>query len=640
MLARPDLFVRRTLLLSMTVAVLLFSAACEAAEEQANNAAPRPNIIYVLVDDMGYGDLGITGQKNFTTPHLDAMAAKGMFFTHSYSGSTVCAPSRATLMSGMHTGHAYQRGNGGPITFRKDPKDITVGTLLQKAGYTTAMFGKSGLSCNTDDGGHVLEKGFDYFYGLTSHRACHRHYPEKIWRNDQKETLPGNKGYTGEHYFSEVCMADALRWIRENGHGDKPFFAHIALTPPHADIVVPEAYRAPFMGRFDEVPNRGGYYKQQHPKATYAGMINFIDQKVGELIKDLHEQGIAENTIVFFASDNGPTSVGGILPEHHNSNAHLRGSKRDLYEGGIRTPLLVYWPGTIRAGSTSDHPNAMWDFLPTALDLAGAPIPQWTDGLSIVPSLMGQHDQQQRHTYLYWEFYERGGKQAVRWGKWKGVRLNVREDRNAPIELYNLETDESETTDIAGKHPEVVKQIAAFMEEAHSPSPIFSWEHGFMASMLDAPADRYLPNTKMISKSDWKVVDASSESVHNNKLAANAIDGDPRNWWHTEWRDAKPGHPHHITFDIVQAQPIKGLRYLPRQDGNENGRIKDYAVYVSQDGRFGQPVATGQFKNNAKEQEVVFDRPVKGRFVKLVAISAFNDQPFTAVGELGLIAGD
>ena len=626
--------------LPVLLTLFVITAGCSAEQSSPKTPPPpadakRPNIIYVMVDDMGYGDLGITGQTNFTTPHIDRMAAQGLFFTNAYNGSTVCAPSRAALLAGQHTGHLYQRGNGGPITFRKDPKDITIATLLKQAGYTTAMFGKSGLSCNTDDGGHVLDKGFDYFYGETSHVVCHRHYPTFIWRNDQKETLEGNHGETGEQYLSEICMTDALRWIQEAGKSDKPFFAHIALTPPHADLEVPEKYRAPYMGKWKETPNRGGYSKQKHPKATYAGMINFIDQKMGELMAELEAQGLAENTVVFFSSDNGPSAEGGKPIEALDSNGPLRGGKRDLYEGGIRTPLIVWWPGTVKAGQTSDMPTAMWDFMPTALTLAGAAIPEWTDGLSLTPTLYGLGDQPQ-HEYLYWEFYEQGGKQAVRYGKWKGVRLNVGKNRNAPIELYDLTRDIGEKNNVASQHPDVVRKIAGFMEEAHTPAERFTFERGFIPMI---PKDRFLPKADLIDNKHWKVIDFSSESGVNGAVATNAIDGDIRSRWHTRWDGAQPPHPHHITVDLGRSEKIAGVRILPRQDDSSNGRVEKYEVYVSNDpDAFGKPVAKGTLKNTYKEQEIRFTQQAIGRYIKIVALSEPQGQPFTSIAELRLLA--
>lgn len=436
-------------------------------------AQQKPNMIYILVDDLGWGDLSCYGQKNWTTPRLDEMAAEGLRFTQAYAGNTVCAPSRATLLTGQHTGRVYQRGNGA-VQFRRDPYDITIATRLKKLGYRTAMIGKSGVACNSDDLTLPNDKGFDHFYGLLAHAAAHRNYPAEIYRNGEVIKLPGNQGKTGDTYVNTLFVEDALKWIEANKEG--PFFLHLALTPPHADLTVPERYMAPFRGKFEEKPvTRGGYYHQKEPKTAFAGMIAFLDESVGRVLDKLEALGIDEQTVVFFTSDNGPHYEGGAHPDYFDSNGPLRGGKRAMFEGGIRTPQLAWWPGTIKAGTETDLITAFWDFPATALDLAGSEIPQDFDGISIVPTLKGHAAKQKQHEYLYWEFYEQGGKQAIRTGKWKGIRRNVNRNRKAPIELYNLETDIGETTNIADQHPDVVKKIERMMDDAHTPSELFQF---------------------------------------------------------------------------------------------------------------------------------------------------------------------
>ncbi len=465
----------RTPITSLLITLMCITtlASCVQAQHDKAPEGRAPNIVYILVDDLGYGDLSCYGQQNWQTPRLDEMAQQGMLFTQAYAGDTVCAPSRAALLTGNHTGRVWQRANG-QIQFRRDPHDITIATRLKDLGYRTAMIGKSGLACRSDDAKLPNDKGFDYFFGILDHAWAHRNYPKQVHRNGEVVELPGNHGETGETYANGLFVDDAIDWIAENKEG--PFFLHLSITPPHADLTVPEKYMAPFRGKFKEKPNHGGYYHQNEPRAAYAGMIAFIDESVGRVLDQLEAQGIDENTIVFFASDNGPHYEGGAHPKHFDSNGPLRGGKRAMYEGGIRTPQLVWWPGTVEPGSRSDLITAFWDFAPTALDLAGAEAPDSMDGLSIVPTLTGQPDKQTEHEYLYWEFYEEGGKQAVRMGKWKGVRLNVNKNRNAPIELYDLEIDLGETTNIAEQHPEVVQKIEQAMEEAHVPSPIFRFE--------------------------------------------------------------------------------------------------------------------------------------------------------------------
>ena len=430
----------------------------------------RPNLIFILADDMGYGDLSILGQKNFRTPNLDKMAQEGMILTDHYAGSAVCAPSRATLLTGQHTGHVYQRGNG-DIEFRPDPQDVTIATRLKSAGYRTAMIGKSGLACHSDNALLPHKKGFDHFFGYLDHRAAHRFYPPTLVRNGRIVEYPHNNGHTGEVYSGDLFLDETLNYLDEHGRSKQPFFLHFALQQPHADLSAPEEFRQPYINQFQEQPRGvGGYRPQSHPAATYAAMITYVDHTVRRVLQKLRELGIEKNTLVIFTSDNGSYSEGGYHYSMHNSNGAFRGGKRDLYDGGIRVPTIAWWPGTIQAGLRSDHISAFWDFAPTALDLAGLPIPEEMDGISYLPTLLGQADRQKQHTYLYWEFYEQGGKQAVRYGRWKGIRLNVRQNRRRPIELYDIVNDPGETTNLAERHPDIVRQIAAFMQEAHTPA--------------------------------------------------------------------------------------------------------------------------------------------------------------------------
>lgn len=445
---------------------------------------PRaPNIIFILVDDMGYHDLSFTGQQHFRTPRLDRMAEAGLFFTAHYSGSTVCAPSRAALLTGNHTGRVYQRGNAIPgpprreIQFRRDPYDITIATRLKAAGYHTAMIGKSGVACNSDDAELPNDKGFDHFFGFLAHQAAHRHYPTHLYRNGQRLTIEGNHGKEGAHYAGDLFLAEVKQYLARRAAADQPFFLHFAMQQPHADLAAPDKFRDLYVGRFDdEVPHPEGrhYRAESHPKATYAAMISYVDHSVGTVLDQLTELGLAEHTLVLFSSDNGSYSEGGYHYSMFGSNDPFRGGKRDLYEGGIRVPTIAWWPGTITPGSVSHHPSAFWDFPPTALELAGLTIPESMDGISYAPTLLGQPQRQAAHEYLYWEFYEQGGKQAIRSGDWKGVRLNVISDPGQPLELYNLAEDPGEQTNLAQRYPEIVTRLEALMAEAHQPNEHFS----------------------------------------------------------------------------------------------------------------------------------------------------------------------
>ncbi len=427
----------------------------------------KPNIIFILADDMGSNDLSINGQTNFQTPSLDRMAMEGMMLTSHYSGNTVSAPSRAALLTGQHTGHVYQRGNGS-IEFRPDPYDITIATRLKKAGYHTAMIGKSGVACNSTNATLPNDKGFDHFFGFLAHRAAHRFYPQELTRNGETIKYPQNNGHTGELYSGDLFLDEVLGYLDNQSKADNPFFLHFAIQQPHADLSVPDEFRAAYMGSFEEKPlPSGGYVSEPNPAATYAGMITYVDHTVRRVLQKLRQLDIEGNTLVVFSSDNGSYSEGGYHYSMHDSNAPYRGGKRDLYDGGIRVPTIAWWPGKIQPGTSSGHISAFWDFPPTALELAGLPVPEEFDGISYLPTLLGSPEQQLQHEYLYWEFYEQGGKQAIRCGEWKGIRLDVSNDRNGPIELYNIVNDPGETTNIAHQHPEIVAKIAAFMEEAH-----------------------------------------------------------------------------------------------------------------------------------------------------------------------------
>ncbi|HNY80452.1 MAG: sulfatase-like hydrolase/transferase [Sedimentisphaerales bacterium] len=434
----------------------------------------QPNIIFILADDLGYGDLGCYGQQKIRTPNIDRMAAEGMLFTDCYAGSTVCAPSRCSLMTGLHTGHAHVRGNkeAKPMGQLPLPPDaVTVPKLLKSRGYVTGLIGKWGLG-GPGSSGAPNNQGFDYSFGYLCQRHAHNYYPEFLFRNDERVPL-ANKvagdrtdgaGVATEkvQYSHDLFAEEALQFIEQNRQ--LPFFLYLALTIPHANN------EAGQQGM--EVPSYGPYAGEDwpEPQKGRAAMITRMDGDVGRLLDKLKALGIDEDTLVLFSSDNGPHKEGGADSAFFDSNGPLRGIKRDLYEGGVRVPLIARWPGRIAAGSGTDHVCAFWDFLPTCCDLAGAVPPDDTDGFSILPTLLGKPGQQRRHRYLYWEFHEQGKKQAVRMGDWKGVRLNVANDPDGPIELYDLRTDLGETTNLADEYPETVTQIASLMKAARRPS--------------------------------------------------------------------------------------------------------------------------------------------------------------------------
>ena len=456
----------------------LISQCTSPGTEQTQTTAPpdrKPNIIFILADDLGYGDLGCFGQEQIQTPRLDQMAAEGLRFTQHYAGSTVCAPSRSVLMTGLHTGHTPVRGNAGPDIQTLQANDVTIAEALKQAGYTTGLMGKWGLG---DEGntGHPNDQGFDEFFGYLNQVHAHNYYPEFLWHNKEKVELqnvvePAPQSYGGftggvaterVDYSHDLVAEEALQFI-EN-HQDTSFFLYLALTIPHANN---ESRHSEEHGL--EVPDYGIYADKDWPEVEkgFAAMVMRMDKDVGRVLDQLKELGIAENTIVIFSSDNGPHREGDHDPNFFNDNGPLRGTKRDLYEGGIRVPAIAWWPGIIAAGSETDYVSAFWDFFPTACEIAGTGIPEHVDGISMLPSLRGQ--EQPTHEYLYWEFLEQGGKQAVRMGNWKGVKLDVKENPDAPIELYNLAEDLEETTNMADQYPDIVAQMQKIMQEAHTP---------------------------------------------------------------------------------------------------------------------------------------------------------------------------
>lgn len=433
----------------------------------AEKAQPRkPNIIFILADDLGYGDLGCFGQKQVHTPNLDRMAAEGIRMTQHYAGSTVCAPSRCCLVTGLHTGHCYVRGNA-RLNLR--PDDQTVAKMLKKAGYSTGLVGKWGLG-QEGSKGIPNEQGFDFFFGYLNQHHAHNYYPTFLVRNRERIKLLNEvprQGRWGQgratkkfDYSHDMMTAEALSFIDKNSK--RPFFLYLAYTIPHANN---EAGRTGM-----EVPDYGIYADKDwpEPQKGFAAMVTRMDRDIGSLMARLKEHGIDEDTLLIFSSDNGPHREGGNNPNYFDSNGPLRGIKRDLYEGGIRVPTIARWPGRIKPGTTTDHISAFWDFLPTAAEAAGLEPPQNTDGISFLPALLGK--EQRSHDYLYWEFFEGGGKKAVRMGDWKGVQLNLHRTPNSPIQLYNLKDDIGEKKNVAGQHPDVVTKIGNIMKTARTKS--------------------------------------------------------------------------------------------------------------------------------------------------------------------------
>jgi len=451
----------RALLLALTAAFLPhFSAFSD-----------QPNIVLIMADDLGYGDLGCYGQTRVATPSIDRLAKQGLRFTDCYAGSTVCAPSRCCLMTGLHTGHALIRGNG------RDPlrsEDVTVAEVLKQSGYTCGLMGKWGLG-EEGSTGIPTRQGFDAFFGYLNQHHAHNYYPAFLLRNEERVTLtnvvPGEGPFGGgvasekRQYSHDLITDEALKFLEQNVK--RPFFLYLAWTIPHANN---EAGKQGM-----EVPDLGEFAGKDWPEPNkgHAAMVARMDRDVGRLLEKLQDLKLDENTIVLFTSDNGPHKEGGFNPELHDSSGPLNGTKRSLHDGGIRVPLIARWPGKIAAGTETRHIAAHWDVLPTLAALAEATshVPSGLDGLSFAPTLLGQTSDQPQRDHLYWEFYEGGGARALRQGDWKLVQ----QPYATPPRLYNLASDLGEEHDVAGDHPEMVRKLVAAMDAEHAPSDRWKW---------------------------------------------------------------------------------------------------------------------------------------------------------------------
>jgi arylsulfatase A len=466
---------------------------------QKKKSKASPNIIYIYADDLGYGELGCYGQQKIKTPNLNKMAAEGMRFTQHYTSTPVCAPARAMLMTGKHGGHSYIRGNHELGGFADSAErgqmplaaaEFTVAELLKQKGYATALIGKWGLGMNATEGS-PNKQGFDYYYGYLDQKQAHNFYPTHLWENEKWDTLNQSfinvhkkldsakatdadfEYFKGKDYAPALMTEKALHFIDNNK--SNPFFLYLPYTIPHASLQAPDDWVKQYIGQFDEKPYYGqqGYASTKYPLSTYAAMITYLDAQVGVIMEKIKQLGIDGETIILFSSDNGTTFNGGVNAKFFNSVAGLRGLKMDLYEGGIRMPFIAKWPGKIKAGSVSNLVSAQYDFFATAAELTNQKVKN-TDGISFLPELLGK--KQKTHPYLYFEYPEKGGQIAIRMGKWKAVRSNLKKNPSAPWELYNLETDSNETIDVAAQQLELLKQFDEIVKKEHQPSHLPNWD--------------------------------------------------------------------------------------------------------------------------------------------------------------------
>lgn len=487
----------KKLLFFITTAVCIHIAV-NAQSQKRNTATKLPNIIYIYADDLGYGELGSYGQQKIKTPNLDRMAAEGMRFSQHYTSTPVCAPARCMLLTGKHGGHSYIRGNhelgGFPDSAERGQlalraAEFTVAELVKQKGYATALTGKWGLGMNNTEGS-PNKQGFDYYYGYLDQKQAHNFYPTHLWENDQwdslhqpfinvhkrldstKATDADFEYFKGTTYAGDKITEKALSFIDANKNG--PFFLYMPYTMPHVSLQAPEQYIAQYRGLFNEKPYYGqqGYASTKYPLSTYAAMITYLDVQVGIIMQHIKELGLDDNTIILFSSDNGATFNGGVDAKFFNSVQGLRGLKMDLYEGGIRMPFIARWPGKIKAGSTSTHISAQYDFFATVAELTQQKAA--SDGISFLPELLGK--KQPQHNYLYFEYPEKGGQLAIRMGKWKAVKTNLRKNPKAPWQLFDLSNDVNETTDVASKYPELTERFDAIVKKEHRDSHIKDWQ--------------------------------------------------------------------------------------------------------------------------------------------------------------------
>jgi len=492
------------------ILILFFSITFFSCQENNKKQSQKPNIIYILADDLGYGELGCYGQEKIETPNIDKLAETGMRFTQHYAGSPVCAPSRCNLLTGLHPGHAVVRANhewkerGNVWDYVEMINDstlegqyplpdstITIASLLQKAGYATGMAGKWGLGApHTNSIPNKM--GFDYFIGYNCQRQAHTYYPVHLYENENRLYLnndtvkphlnledgadPNNSEsysrFNLNDYAPDIMQTKVLSFIED--HKAEPFFMYYATPIPHLPLQTPKKWVDYYVEKFgDEEPLiKAGYYPHRYPRAAYAGMISYLDEQVGELVAKLKELGIYENTLIIFTSDNGPTYLDADTKWFESAKPFQTESGRTkghVYEGGIRVPMIASWPQKIKPGTKSDHISAFWDVMPTFCDIAETETPTNTDGLSFLPVLLNQH--QQEHKYLYWEFAGYSGQQAVRMGKWKAIRKDIKKG-NLEIELYNLDNDIKEAYNVASDFPDIILQIQEIMKKEHTPASL------------------------------------------------------------------------------------------------------------------------------------------------------------------------
>lgn len=626
---------------------------CEVALPDPATQNRPPNIVYIMADELGYYELSCMGHPHIKTPNIDRMAAEGMRFTQCLAGSSLCAPTRCTLLTGKHSGHTSVRSNGGGTPLRAG--EATIGSVLKTRGYATGGFGKWGCG-GRGSTGVPEEHGFDTFLGYYDQVHAHTYYPAYLVHNSKEHVLAGNKGGRKGATYSQYVIHDAARqFIRDNR--DKPFFCYLPVTPPHGMFDIPAD--DPAWQVYKDAP---WFAAASADAKAYALMVTMLDRQVGEVLTLLDELGLTENTLVMFAGDNGGNDYfrDGTHPRgFHGPNVNprtkveFRGHKGQLYEGGLRIPMIARWPGRIAKGQVSEHLCYFPDILPTFAEIADAEAPADIDGISFLPELLGAKAvgrEQARHEFLYWEL---GQQVAVRYGNFKAIRTR----RTGSWALYDLSKDISETVDLAAQKPELLARLQGFATAAHQPV-----RPGTFANRADHEKDRRargvtrrsargrrgkvnrLPKRGLISRQGWKVLRVSSESRGNGKLARNVLDDDPRTHWHTSFGAETPRHPHELVLDMLTTRRVRGFVYLARQDGGWNGAFGKCEFYVGDDpatlGKGGKPVAVVTFEKKKTAQKFTIEPAmgeVTGRYVLIRALSEVGGGPWASAAEIALL---
>ena len=602
----------------------------------------RPNVVCIMADELGYYEIGCNGGTHIQTPNIDRMAAEGVRFTQGLAGSTVCAPTRCCFLTGKHSGHTSVRSNGGGTPLRAE--ESTLASILKPLGYATGGFGKWGEGGRGSTG--VPERhGFDVFVGYYDQVHAHAYYAPYILRNSAELPLAGNTGGAKVTYSHYTIHSNALAFIRENR--DRPFFAYLPYTPPHGNFEIPDSDPAWALYRDQPWPE---------PARRYAAMVTMLDRHVGEVLALLKELGLDEKTLVLFTGDNGGADYftskefpRGVHSANKNpaTGVEFRGHKGNLYEGGLRIPALARWPGKIAPGRVSDHLWYFPDVLPTVAEVTGAQAPADTDGLSLVPELIGAAAAgrpQAQHDYLYWEI---DGQVAIRQGNWKAVKVKD------AWELYDLATDVSEAHDRAAAEPAVLERLKQLAASAHTPVREGSFESTedherdrrakFMNAPAGAPAEEpaapraALNVPGLLPVDGMKVVRASSENVENGKYARQAIDGRPGTLWHTKFSGGIAPPPHELVVDLGAEREIRGFVYLARQDGGWNGAVKDAEFLVADRPDGFAAAAAKKSLAKTREPQVVECAPVRGRYVMFRALSEQDGRDFASCAEFGVI---